>query len=378
MDLAARADKQAQDAHAFTDDALWAASDDPGVDRDRAKQLKALNRDEHDRIIRLPAEVADLLSPSDRLAQLLDRLPERLPVRLNGMRNMHLSPSAAAAFQACPWKWQTRYLHGVKSPSGAAAVVGSCVETPVEWWLSQINDDTAPDPSDEHVLRALVASALLTFQRKAAAEAIEFGHETPQEILAQIDACTRGWFAAHAERFERYRGTGLLELQSNFSFRLAAHTDWYVLGKADIYARGGQDRDGTAVGPVLWDTKIKARMLSKSSAAKEFQPVAYGLGAAIQNPDSPLPSFEFLQVRRPHTDAGGRTVSLGASRVPVNVTREQLRAGLERFATVAVQIDTLYRTLGPDLPWGYAASDHTLCDRRYCPVWDHCPQGGRP
>lgn len=63
--------------------------------------------------------VNDLLNPS-----LLNTPPE--------LKNFRLSPSSVSTYKQCPKKWEYRYIHKIKEPSGYPAIVGKFMHSVLE------------------------------------------------------------------------------------------------------------------------------------------------------------------------------------------------------------------------------------------------------
>lgn len=112
------------------------------------------------------------------------------------------------------------------------------------------------------------------------------------------------------------------------------------------------------------DYKMKGKRVTQARADTDVQAGLYLADRALSGRGAA--DFRFAQVIRDEerpTHAITRTTRSHA----------QLRAALLRVCSVATQIDAMYRALGPDRSWGFAAPDHWKC--RMCDYAPTCPIG---
>jgi hypothetical protein len=121
------------------------------------------------------------------------------------------------------------------------------------------------------------------------------------------------------------------------------------------------------------DYKVKNWPIDARKAKGDTQATIY-LAEARLYQGLDVRDFRFAQVAKP-TEKGRK--SLGTSLVRTTRSVEQLQQMLVHIQMVAQQIDTLYRTLGPNRPWGFAAPEAAgwKCSERFCTHFNTCPVG---
>jgi hypothetical protein len=128
----------------------------------------------------------------------------------------------------------------------------------------------------------------------------------------------------------------------------------------------------------ITDYKAKNDAIYPYKADRESQPTLYLAHKALVIGD-PAFDFTYAQLLKPKE---GKRKELAAKIVRTTRTRRQLEAFFARIAMVAVQINALYQSQGPDRPWGFAAPGTWLCEPsesgrkgKWCPYWASCPAG---
>lgn len=390
----------------------------------------------------LGADSSTLSKPPPALSalELAKRIevPRQLPVTHHGTPLGCLSDSSLALFEECRDAWRRRYLLGERDAPSGSMFLGQRIDEVLTTYYRALLDGGGPLNLEQ--LRECFVDcwrrALEDEQSQHGAIRWDEGTDEAWTFRVGLDAV-----AVCLRRIVPQLGTPLAT-QRRFEFRLAAGLEWTVLGFVDLdtvreqrvfmredgselavwepglkeplvkvpwsqappdlrpeltIRRGESEEQAAArqdavrvrasrlAGEIVTrevvgiaDYKAKRRAIYKHEAKGKSQPTLYLAERAVIR-RQPVWDFTYAQVLKP---ADGLRVRVSGTVVRTQRSMTDLEAHFAYVAGVASTIDALYRTRGPDRPWGFAAPGSWRCEPnaertagKYCPHWATCPRG---
>lgn len=250
----------------------------------------------------------------------------------------HLSHSQMETYVKCPKQWEWRYVKGIKSPPGVAAVIGKATHVPIAKNLQQKLDwGIALLPEEVKDAAADAVHAAWVKEPPVRAEG------DPDEGQA-VDVTVR-LAALHAEKV----APAIEPVAVEQAFVIEMPGPYDFLGIVDVETP-----------TMIRDTKTSKKKPADDAATRSQQLVAYHLRATIDGrPDKTVALDYLVKGRHPSV------VTLEAA-----PTGDDHNAFLRRFSAISHAIQS--GSFPPTSPTSWA------CSQKWCGYWEnHCEFGRR-
>lgn len=257
----------------------------------------------------------------------------------------HLSPSQIKTYQNCGLIWENRYVKGIKSPPGIAAVVGKATHESVEANLrGRIGGGEAMPLAQA---KAIAGDAL---SRAWADEAPLLSAEDREKGVDKVRGEAIDKSVALAGLHHAEVAPNITPAAVELPFRLELEDAEYdIVGYKDIVEESG----------VIRDTKTTGKSPSADAAEKSDQLAVYAWDAAVSGNPAPEVALDYL-------------VSTKVPKyLPLIAKPDEID-----FERVRVRAAAVWKGIkaGVFIP---APRDSWICAPKWCGYWNDCPHGAR-
>lgn len=252
----------------------------------------------------------------------------------------HLSASSIGTYERCPEQFRWRYVEGIKSPPGVAAITGKGTHKSIE---GNMLAKLAGGALDIEAAKALARDGVMQAWE---AETPMLTDDDGSEEQARGSAVDDAVSLAALHHAEVAPSIQPMAVERRVEIALSGPFD--LLGFIDIEEQKG-----------VIDTKTSGKSPSADAAAKSTQLTIYDYARRMEGKESGFVRLDYLvKSKRP------KYVPLVATRDEVDHDRM-----LARVARVAAAWQSGIFPFADPNSWA--------CSQKFCGFWDRCEQGAR-